>query len=144
LSLLGILVAIGCNDRNAARGTNKTLVALSAQSHSPHLLLEATLSRIDMGEVAPAGRKEATFTLTNAGMRTIELARIETSCDCLSVEVPSRVAPAEQVVCRAKLDLSEELNFTGEMAIEIRGWTSAGELAFFVTADVRVPSGVKK
>lgn len=144
LSLLVILSAIGCNDRNAARGFNRTLESQSAQAPSTHLLLEATPSRIDMGEVAPAGRKQATFTLTNAGTRTIELARIETSCDCLSVEMPSRVAPAEQIVCRAKLDLREEPDFTGDMAIEIRGRTSAGEQAFFVTADVRVPSGSKR
>lgn len=141
LSLLGCLLAsLGCNGGNAGR----VLPVIAAQSPQSHFLLDANPARINLGEVAQGGRKDATFTLTNSGTRTIELARIETSCPCLTVDVPLRIPPGEQVESRAKLDLRDEPNFTGEVAIEIRGWTKANEQAFLVTAAVRVPRKSEK
>jgi hypothetical protein len=67
------------------------------------------------------------------------LAKIDSSCPCLTVDVPSRIAPGEQVVGRANLDLRDEPDFAGELNVEIKGGTSAGKLAFLVTVDVRVP-----
>jgi len=92
-----------------------------------------------MGEVAQGGRRDATFTLTNSGTQAIQLARIDTSCSCLTVDVPLHISPGEQVEGRAKLDLRDEPNFTGEVAIEITGWTSAGEQAFLVVDAVCIP-----
>lgn len=137
MSLLGcLLAALGCNSGNAGRG--QALPALAAQEAAAHLLT-ADPSRIDMGNVRQGGRKQANFTLTNSGSRTIDLARTDSSCPCLTVDVPLRIAPGEDVVGTAKLDLRDEPNFTGEVAIEIKGWTPAGEQAFLVVADVRVP-----
>lgn len=128
--VVGILLtaALGCNEKNAAQDPKAHL-----------LLLDASPSRVDMGEVALGGRKQSTFSLTNPGSQAVELAKIESSCPCLIVDVPSRIAPGEQVVGCAKLDLRDDPNFIGDVAIEIKGWTSAGKLAFFVTADVYVP-----
>lgn len=140
LMLFGcLLVAMGCNGRKAARGSGRPLAAMAGQPPTASLLLEANPARIEMGEVAQGGRKEARFTLTNSGTRAIVLSRIETSCDCLSVDVPLRVEPGEQVVGRVKLDLRDEPNFTGDLGIEIRGWNEASEKAFLVIAGVHVP-----
>jgi hypothetical protein len=46
-----LLAALGCNEKNAA------------QEPKTHFLLNASPARIDMGEVAPGGRKQATFSL---------------------------------------------------------------------------------
>jgi hypothetical protein len=122
------LAPLGCNERNAA------------QKPKTHLLLDASPSRIDLGEVAPGGQKRATFSLTKTNSRNqiIDLVRIDSSCPCLAVDVPPRIAPGEQVVSCAKLDLRGDPDFTGEVAIEIQGWTTAGEQAFLVVVDVRV------
>jgi hypothetical protein len=133
------LAAVGCDGRNAGRGRGRELSALAAQTSQTHFLLDANPARINMGTVAQGGRKQATFTLTNPGNRTIDLAKIDTSCPCLTVDVPLRIPPSDKVEGRAKLDLSDEPNFTGEVAIEIKGWTSGGEPAFLVVAAVRVP-----
>jgi hypothetical protein len=133
------LAAVGCDGRNAGRGRGRALRVLAAQESQRHFLLDANPARINMGEVAQGSCKDADFTLTNWGTRTIELARIDTSCPCLTVDVPPRIFPGEQVEGRAKLDLRDEPNFTGDLAIEIRGWISAGEEAFLVVVAVRVP-----
>jgi len=127
MAVIFLLAALGCNERNAA------------QEPKTHLLLDASPSRIDMGEVASGGRKQATFSLTNSGSQAVELAKIESSCPCLTVDVPSRIAPGEQICGRANLDLRDEPDFTGDLAIEITGWTRAGKLAFLVTTYVSVP-----
>lgn len=114
------------------------LPALVVQSPPTHFLLDANPARIQMGEVAQGGCKDATFTLTNSEAQTIELARIDTSYPCLTVDVPLHISTGEQVEGRAKLDLRDEPNFTGEVAIEITGWTSTGDQAFLVVAAVRV------
>ena len=122
-----LLAALGCNEKNAAQGP-KT-----------HLLLDVSPASIDMGEVAPGGQKQATFSLTNSGSQAVELAKIDSSCPCLMVDVPSRIAPGEQVVGRAKLDLRDEPNFTGDLAITITGRSRTGQLAFRMTVEVHVP-----
>jgi hypothetical protein len=121
------LAALDCNAKNAA------------QEPKSHFLLDASPSRIDMGEVAPSGWKQATFSLTNLGSQAVELAKIDSSCPCLTVDLPSAIASGKQVEGRAKLDLRDELDFTGEVAVEIKGWTGADKLAFLTMVDVRVP-----
>lgn len=91
-----------------------------------------------MGKVAQSDHKEATFTLRNTSGRTIELARIDTSCECLTVDLPLRVRPDDLAVGRAKLDLRDEPKSTGYVAIEIAGWTSTSEQAFRVVVEVRI------
>lgn len=93
-----------------------------------------------MGKVAQAGHKEATFTLKKTSGRTIELTRIDTSCECLTVDLPLRVRPDELAVGRAKLDLRNEPQSMGNVAIEIMGWTSTSEQAFRVVVEVRITS----
>lgn len=92
-----------------------------------------------MGEVSRGGRKQAGFSLTNPGTQVIELARIESTCPCLTIDVPRCLAPGEQVSGRAKVDLRDEPNFTGEVSVGVKGWTRAGELAFIARVEVRVP-----
>ncbi len=91
-----------------------------------------------MGEVAQGGRKQAAFTLTNSGTETVELTRIETSCGCLSVDVPLRVAPGQKVAGQVTLDLRDEPQFTGDLGIEICGWNDLGEKALFIVAGINM------
>ncbi len=97
-----------------------------------------------MGEVASSGRKQATFTLTNPGTQTVELTRIDSSCPCLKMDVPTHLAPGEHVEGRVNLDLRDEPDFMGELAIEVTGRTNTGESAFLVVVNVRVPCASKR
>jgi hypothetical protein len=134
--VLGCLIAVaGCSGVDAAKAASR----VTERSRSVPALLVATPSRIDVGEVPGGGRKQAVFSLTNPGTQAVELSRIETSCPCLTVDMPHYLAPAEQVSAGATLDLRDEPDFTGEMAIEITGWTRAGEQAFAVVVEVKVP-----
>lgn len=133
-----LLATLGCSGSNAGRGAGRSFPAVAAQVPQSHFLLDANPARINMGAVNQGGRKQATFTSTNSGTRTIELARIETSYPCLTVDVPLRISPGEQVVGRIQLDLRDEPDATGDIAVEIKGWTSAGEAAFLVVAAFRV------
>lgn len=135
--LICVLSVLGCNEGSAVR---KILPTVEQQEPKGSYLLIPDRSCMNMGEVAQGGCKVEPFKLRNPGKQTVELARIETSCDCLTVDVPSRVLSGEQVECRAKLDLSHEPKFMSDLMIEIRGWTSAGEAAFLVVAAVRVPA----
>jgi hypothetical protein len=92
-----------------------------------------------MGVVRAGGYKEAAFSLTNSGTQPVTLAKIDTSCPCSTIDLPSRViAPSEQVRARAKLDLSAEPAFAGDLGIDVIGLTEAGDRAFILVVEVSV------
>jgi hypothetical protein len=69
----------------------------------------------------------------------VDVARIETSCDCLDIRLPRRViGPSEKVLARASLDLTKEPDFLGGLAIEVKGVTSSGTVAFSLVVNVTV------
>lgn len=105
-------------------------------------VLTVSSPRIDMGEVAAGGRQEVAFSLTNSGTRPIELGKIESSCPCLTIDLPRGVlAPAEQIHGRARLDLRKEPAFAGDLGVEVRGFTARGDLAFTMIVEITVRRG---
>jgi hypothetical protein len=89
--------------------------------------------------VPQAGRKESSFSLTNPTNEPVEIAKIESSCHCLEIELPKKVlSPSEQLSARVLLDLSGEAHFTGKLSIEVKGKTPGGATAFFVKWRVEV------
>jgi hypothetical protein len=140
-----MIVASGCNDAQPSKTRARIVASVSSpfaeQSPAMQSLMVTSPSMIELGEVPRGGQKQANFFLTNPGMRAVEVTRIEISCPCLTIdEAPTQIAPGERVSVRAKLDLRDEQNFTGALAIEIKGWTRSGELAFATVAKVSVPS----
>ncbi len=130
-----LIATAGCDGGNPAKGAAR----FAEQPPGVRSLLIAEPTTIDLDEVPRGGRKQAAFSLTNPGAQTIELARIESSCPCLTMGVPRRLAPGEQVSGRVKVDLRDEPHFTGEVSVEIKGWTHTGELAFALVVEVKVP-----
>lgn len=103
-------------------------------------LLEPSESTIDFGVVPKAARREQEFWLTNPGGEPVDIGKIETTCDCLVIDLPTRVIPpSAKVAARAKLDLTHEDDFHGHLGIEVRGYTKSKALAFSLLVAVTVP-----
>jgi hypothetical protein len=88
-------------------------------------------SPLNLGEVPAGGRKQCDFGLMNRTGSPVEVVQIETSCDCLTIALPSRVvSPDQKVEGRARLDLREEPRFTGKLSIRVRGKEKSGQAVF--------------
>lgn len=134
LSLL-FLLAAGCGGVAGSAGES----VLENHSTHPTTLLVPSASTIDLGMVPQSGQAHEYFALTNPGTESVEVAKIETSCECLKVRLTSRtIGPTGRVLAQASLDLGNEPQFSGGLAIEVRGLTNSGAVAFAVVVDVTV------
>jgi len=115
------------------------LAASAGLQASGAALAIAAPRAINMGEVPASGCKEVAFTLTNSGPVPLIVARIETSCHCLKIELPNHIlAPGGQIIGNARLDLREEPNFTGSLSGEVRGMDGSGAVLFALVVNVEV------
>ncbi|MHB1425235.1 MAG: DUF1573 domain-containing protein [Gemmataceae bacterium] len=111
----GLLLAAGCDRQGVAR----PIAPKSDIAGQPSLPLVPTESPLNLGEVPAGGRKKCDFWLTNQTDSPVEVAEIETSCDCLTIDMPNRTfMPAKKVEGHALLDLRKEPQFAGKLAIE--------------------------
>jgi hypothetical protein len=95
-----------------------------------------------MGKVQAGGRKEVAFSVTNPSDIPVAVARIETSCRCLKIELPTNVlAPGQTLAGRARIDLATEAGFVGGLGIEVKGLGESGAVLFAVDVDVEVQRG---
>jgi hypothetical protein len=84
-------------------------VVLGARPTRPH----------DIGEVARGGRVEVPFVVSNPGSAAVTVGPIQTSCDCLRVELDvTRVEPGTEVGGRAVIDLAKEPGFAGGLMLD--------------------------
>jgi len=127
-------VSVGCQRATGKPGDDRANADLP-----PVGLLQCFPSVIELGEVPQAGRKEAIVTMTNSSDAYVEIAKLKSSCDCLTLEFPNRrLEPGETVTCRGLLDMTKEPQFKGRLGIECEGRTASGELAFAMRLDVTI------
>lgn len=114
----------------------------SATRPLPSALVHGGLRSIDLGTIRRGGSAEARFRITNDSRAAMEIAEIQTSCPCLTVELAQRrIAPHETVDAVVRLNLADEPEFVGALSPGIRCFNAQGEqcCAFVVSLNV-VPS----
>ena len=119
--------------------SGRTALAADSGDRQSRPSLQLSAAEVDLGVVAPSGRKSANFSLTNNGRANIELATIKTTCPCLRVNCPGKViAPGATMQLEMDLDMREEPGFSGGLRIEVNGRTVDGQAAFSLGVIVEV------
>jgi hypothetical protein len=86
---------------------------------------------VNLGSLQPAGAASADFVVINPGSQVVDIARVETSCDCLHLDLPrKRLQPSERMPAHATLDLHSEPEFRGKLAIDVTGHGPDGKVVF--------------
>jgi hypothetical protein len=124
----------------ASQPGNYRISASSNDEARPTTLLAASQPKIDFGTIRKGGKAEATIWLYNPGEKTVQFAAVNTSCDCFQVNVQAKeVQPGGKISATAKVDLTDEPNFTGGLCLEAEGTAKDQHLAAFVVkATIRV------
>jgi hypothetical protein len=98
-------------------------------------------AEIDLGDIAKGGQEQQAFQLRNGSGAFLEVAAIETSCPCASIRLEQTGVPAGQFLAgTVTLDLRSKPKFTGNLAIEAKGFTRSGHVAFELIIWARVQS----
>jgi hypothetical protein len=115
----GLLLAIGIP---------LTLRVVEATAPPP---LIPDMAVVDLGTVAPGGRKAVSVRLINGGGETIQVVHVDSSCPCLTGSVePDMVGTGEALDARVSLDLDAEPEFVGPLRVHLVGRSPAGVVAF--------------
>ena len=135
-----MLFVAGCGGRGGQglprAGTLSAAEGRDGRSSLPLIPSEADLN---LGKVAPAGQKSRTIWLTNRSASSVEIVEIETSCDCLKVDLLERTLdPGQKVEGRLGLDLRKEPQSMGNLCIIVRGIGKTGETVFAMEVHVAV------
>ena len=94
--------------------------------------LEVSPKVVDAGVVFLGSTKEAVCFLTNKGPVPIAVAHVETSCNCLKVELPmDSIAPGETVTAGILLDLRRSSVYPGRFALEAHGYAEQSQWTCF-------------
>jgi hypothetical protein len=102
-------------------------------------LLQSSLTALDFGTMPQGEHGEIVFWLLNPNPETVEIAYIDSSCDCFRIDLDKQiVAGGEKIRAVAHLELEKEPRFSGELQPEARGRTPAGDIAFSIQARVGV------
>lgn len=126
-----LFTASGCNDARQA----------PASRAATSLLLNANPDMIDFGTLPRHAQRKGSFTLSNPGMTSVPIARIESSCPCVRARLAqSTISPGGKVELEIELDFREEPDFTGGLLVEVLGQTPEGTLAFSVKISMTVSS----
>lgn len=145
----GALLGTKCLVSFAARGSTLSNAAgLGLHQQAARLVATSRLNgptSVDLGTISAGGEAKARLRLTNSSDSWIEIADVQTSCDCLSVELAERrIPPHHGVEANARLDLSGEPEFTGGLCPEIRLFDAAGREAFCYTVNANVVTKVAR
>jgi hypothetical protein len=135
-----ILVVAGCGWRGG-RGLHRAAALSGAEGKDVRSSLPLIPSEADLnlGQVAPGGQRSRTIWLTNQSTAPVEIVELETSCDCLKLELLVRtLAPGQKVEGCIKLDLWKEPQFVGKLGIIVRGRGKTGERVFAMEVHVAV------
>ncbi len=99
---------------------------------------------VAIGAVEPGRVGRAEIVIANPGAKAVVVERIESSCECLTVDPPAlRLGPGESSVLRVVFDSSREADFRGELGVEVTG--RAGDRVVFRTVvelEVKTPASV--
>lgn len=105
------------------------------------LLIQAPAS-VAIGTVEPGRVGGAEIVIANRGATAVVVERIESSCECLTVDPLSlRLGAGKSGVLRVVFDSSQEADFRGELGVELTG-RAAGGVAFRTVVNVYVKSPV--
>jgi len=120
----------GCSERRDSRAgiiaATPAESVLTSKENLPLVFREVTL-----GVIPRAGSRETVTRLTNPTNRTIRWSKLRTSCGCLSVVSSTNViAPREDAFAKICLDVGEEPEFVGSLALEVTAVGSDGADAF--------------
>lgn len=89
------------------------------------------VAEIDLRDIAQGGRKQHPFQCRNDSGVFVDVAAIQTSCSCLSLHLErGDVAAGQFLTGTATVDLSSKSGFVGALAIEAKGLTARGRVAF--------------
>ena len=111
----------------------ETSVSRSSLIHAPE--------SVPMGVVERGGVGRAEIVVANSGDSLVVIDHIESSCECLTIEPRSiRLGPGESSVLRVVFDSSRELDFVGELGIEVTAREASGTISFRTMVDVEVES----
>lgn len=101
------------------------------------LPLTATPARVDLGSVRPLSRHEVAAKIANPTQAAI--ARLDSSCECLSLELPRRRwEPGETVSAKLIVDLAKDPDFKGNARLTVSALDVGGKELFRITCDVSV------
>ena len=111
------------------------LMSVAAEPTRLRLIQSPTL----LGSVSPGQMAKAKVRLFNAGSEPVEVVRISSSCPCVrGVGLPLRVPSGQIASLEVVYDPEGEREFQGELAVEVIGHTSDGQVAFQTSAFITV------
>ena len=86
-----------------------------------------------------ASPRDATLSILNSGSESVTVARIETSCPCVTI-APSQitVAPSARALLLVAFDPSGEPDFRGGLSIRVTGYLTGDIVAFSTLVDLEV------
>ncbi len=100
---------------------------------------QTLFAEIDLGDIVRGGLKQQAFQCHNDSDALVEVAVIETSCPCASIRLERTGVPAGQLLAgNVTLDLRQEPDFVGNLAIDLKGLTRDGQTAFRLVIRARV------
>jgi hypothetical protein len=94
---------------------------------------------LDFGIIPRRGKKELPVTVTNQGASLVKIESVETSCECLTLDLPRHeVKSGEHLKCNVRMDLAEEPDFVGTLqaGVTLYGTRKAKILSFEAMATV--------
>ncbi len=95
--------------------------------------IKPVLAEIALGSAAQGGETQQAFRCINDSGEFMEVVAIEPNCSCVSVSLEqSGIAPGQFLGGTVKLDLRQKPEFVGDLAIEARGLTRQGRVAFLL------------
>lgn len=97
------------------------------------------VGRLDLGRVASGRPARLRFELLNESHERIRLARLESSCKCLSLALDgAEIGPAERATATAVFDNRSEPEFRGRLDVRVRGFGDANRPVLQTMVEVEV------
>lgn len=144
VAAVGALWPWSPNDRSCQRHFPITLclsllpaVALFGLVSAPRG--QTLFAEIDLGDIVQGGQIQHAFQIRNDSRALVEVAAIKTSCPCANIRLEHANVPASQFLAgNVILDLRQKPDYTGDLAIEAKGVTGRGRIAFVLLILSRV------
>ena len=78
------------------------------------------MTKLDLGVIVQGKSAALGCWVTNNGKNPVQVSKIESSCDCLTVTLSKQqIAPGEKILVTASYDGAKEAEFVGSLQIEV-------------------------
>jgi hypothetical protein len=105
----------------------------------PQLPLKISPDPISLGTLDPGRSAVAKLTLRNSGSDPVIVARVETSCPCLTVaEQSTEIGPGQAADLTMEFDPADDPDFRGGLSIDVIGRDPLGGIVFRTRAQIEV------